>query len=446
MTLYRDDIQETIAYSNVTLSKTKGLTNEVIRIREDSLHRLAIFAGDIISLTDEIRDSAIFPTKENVSISEILNSRKIGRDYIFDEIIVSDQFKNRSRIKSFVYDNLSSSSVQQDRQRANCFEPLNITEFYKNKKYGSVKLTDKVAFKEQYVTKVNYKDFVQDGIGISELYSRQKIRTNIIENVGFNENYRLKKITKSIVNETTKLLDRQFSRYTDHITDSVLYSEQFQNQLVAKQMVVESLSIHEQFKQLCKVKQFIHESLSIADICSGKNIAQQFINDLIFLDESESTYQRYGFAWTANVDTWAMSRYQDYGYRELVVIDGVLYGVADDGVYRLDADTMIDASLITGQLDLGQGSLIDPVGAYLEYELAGDNKKLMIGVTTTQSGSKQTYYYNLPKEPANYLTNGRVLFGKGLRGRHFSFEIKIGGMYGYINDFSLDIAGTKRRV
>ena len=47
-------------------------------------------------------------------------------------------------------------------------------------------------------------------------------------------------------------------------------------------------------------------------------------------------------AWTANVDTWAMSRYQDYGFSELVVINGVLYGVAEDGVYRLDAKEHIE--------------------------------------------------------------------------------------------------------
>jgi len=115
-------------------------------------------------------------------------------------------------------------------------------------------------------------------------------------------------------------------------------------------------------------------------------------------------------------------------------------------VYRLDANSFVDAKLTTGQLDLGQGQLVHPLGAYLEYELSGSSKKFEISVSTTQSGTKQTYTYNLPTEPSNYLTNGRVLFGRGLRGRHFSFEIKIGGLYGYINDFSIDIAATKRRV
>ena len=40
------------------------------------------------------------------------------------------------------------------------------------------------------------------------------------------------------------------------------------------------------------------------------------------------------------------------------MIDGVLYGVGEDGVYRLDANAFVDAKLTTGQLDLGQGSLV----------------------------------------------------------------------------------------
>lgn len=95
---------------------------------------------------------------------------------------------------------------------------------------------------------------------------------------------------------------------------------------------------------------------------------------------------------------------------------------------------------------LKQTSIVHPLGAYLEYELSGNTRKLEIGVSTTQSGTKQTYYYVLPTEKSDDLTNGRVLFGRGLRGRHFAFEIKISGEQGYINDLNIDLSATKRRV
>ena len=87
-----------------------------------------------------------------------------------------------------------------------------------------------------------------------------------------------------------------------------------------------------------------------------------------------------------------------------------------------------------------------PIAAYMEYELSGVNKSLQVGVSTTQSGTQQTYFYPLANEVANHLTNGRVLFGRGLRGRHFAFVFNISAESGYINDLSIDMTATKRRV
>lgn len=446
MTLYRDDIQETITYSNTTLSKTKGISEEIIRLREDSLHRLFVYSDDSIGVVDEVLDSAIFPIKEMTSVSDSLNDRKFCQDFIYDEIIISDGYKTRLRAKSLVYDQINSSTLQHDRLQANSLELLAISDVFKTKQFSIVTLSETVTFKESYLSKAIFKDFIQENIDIAEALSRQSVRSYISEIIEFQEQYKLKKITKSVIDETIRVSDKTLARYSDRIDEHVNSSDLYHQRMRAKQNIIDSLTTIETIKQLRKVKQWIHENITHTEFNHGKNIAKQTINDLIFVEETESIHRSYGYAWTANVDTWAMSRYQDYGYSELTVIDGVLYGVADDGIYRLDADVFIEGKVITGQLDIGQGSLVHPMGAYLEYELAGESKLLSVGVTTTQSGMKQTYFYNLPKEPSNYLTNGRVQFGRGLRGRHFSFEIKVGGLYGYINDFSIDIAGTKRRI
>lgn len=151
-----------------------------------------------------------------------------------------------------------------------------------------------------------------------------------------------------------------------------------------------------------------------------------------------------GQAWTANADGWAMSRYAPLAFTSLAVINGVAYGMSADGVYALDGDTeTIGGSLQTGKLDIGRGGLVHPLGAYLEYELNGTAQ---MDVTTTQSGAAETYTYDLPAESAGELTNGRFVFGRGLRGRHFSFALRITGTHGYINDLSVNSAPTKRRV
>lgn len=446
MTLYRDDIQETIAYSNNTMGKSKAVTEELIRIKEDSLYRLAVLSGDVVLIADEFVDSAIFPIKDSIGVTDICVGRKRHVDFINDQIIVSDNLKTRLRAKSLIQDNISSASTQKDKQRNINIERLLIAENLNTKKYSLSKLNEALKIKENFKATARLKDSMTDVLDVSDTSLKSKLRAFTNEHIIYQENYRLKKISRSAITEKLKAQDSCVNRYSDFITDNVLYAEQYTQRTKAKQRVVDTISINELLKQQRKIRQSIHESLSIVEFNRGKNIAKQLVNDLVFIEDDYSREKQYGYAWTANVDTWAMSRYQDYGFSELTVVDGVLYGVADDGVYRLDANASVDGKLVTGQLDLGQGSLVHPLGAYLEYELSGSSKKLEIGVSTTQTGTKQTYFYSLPKEPSNYLTNGRVLFGRGLRGRHFSFEIKISGEHGYINDFSIDMTATKRRV
>ncbi|MFW2013755.1 hypothetical protein [Acinetobacter bereziniae] len=446
MTLYRDDIQETIAYSNNTIGKSKAVTEELIRIKEDSLYRLAVLSGDVVSITDELVDSAIFPVKDEINVTDRFTGRKRHVDFIHDQIIVSDGFKNRLHAKSLIQDNISSTSTQKDKQRNINIERLLIAENLNTKKYSLSKLNEALKIKENFKATARFKDSMTDNLDILDVSLKSKLRTFTNEHIVYQENYRLKKISRSAITETLKAQDSCVTRYSDFIEDHVTYSEQYTQRIKAKQRVIDTINISELLKQQRKSQEKINETLMAFDFNQGKNIAKQLVNDLVFIEDDSSKEKQYGYAWTANVDTWAMSRYQDYGFSELAVINGVLYGVSEDGVYQLDAKELIEAKLVTGQLDLGQGQLVHPLGAYLEYELSGNTRKLEIGVSTTQSGTKQIYYYLLPTEKADYLTNGRVLFGRGLRGRHFAFEIKISGEHGYINDLNIDVSATKRRV
>lgn len=446
MTLYRDDIQETIAYSNNTIGKSKAVTEELIRIREDSLYRLSVFSGDVVSIADELVDSAIFPVKDEINVTDRFIGRKSHIDFIHDQIIVSDGFKNRLRAKSLIQDNISSTSTQKDTQRNINIEQLLITENLDTKKYSLSKLNEALKIKENFKAIARFKDSMTDLLDISDTALKLKLRAFTNEYIVYQENYRLKKISQSMVTDVLKAQDSCVTRYSDYVVDHVIYLEQYTQRTKAKQRVTDTININELLQQQRKSQEIINEKLTALDFNQGKNIAKQLINDLVFIEDDYSKEKQYGYAWTANVDTWAMSRYQDYGFSELAVINGVLYGVAEDGVYQLNAKEHIEGKLVTGQFDLGLGQLVHPLGAYLEYELSGDSRKLEIGVSTTQNGSKQTYYYLLPTEKSDHLTNGRVLFGRGLRGRHFAFELKMSGEQGYINDLSIDVAATKRRV
>lgn len=166
----------------------------------------------------------------------------------------------------------------------------------------------------------------------------------------------------------------------------------------------------------------------------------QVLQDAQVLDEFDS------LAWTASVDSWGMSRYLSLPLQGVAVVNGVLHGWSRDGVFVLDGtNENITAWVTTGKVDVGSGILAHPVAAYLEYELADDGVA-ELAVSSTQSGQKQEFVYSLAAERSNELTNGRFVLGRGLRGRHFGFELRLMGKQAHINDWSLDVVPTKRRV
>nr|DAY12553.1 MAG TPA: hypothetical protein [Caudoviricetes sp.] len=104
----------------------------------------------------------------------------------------------------------------------------------------------------------------------------------------------------------------------------------------------------------------------------------------------------------------------------------------------------INSKIVTGKVDIGGGILAHPVGAYMEYELSDGESEMV--VSTTQGGAVQSYSYKLVDGKADELTNGRFIFGRGLRGRHFKFELRLNGVSGHIHDLRIDASATKRRI
>lgn len=104
----------------------------------------------------------------------------------------------------------------------------------------------------------------------------------------------------------------------------------------------------------------------------------------------------------------------------------------------------INSKIVTGKVDIGGGILAHPVGAYMEYELSDATSEMI--VSATQAGAVQSYGYKLIDGKADELTNGRFIFGRGLRGRHFKFELRLNGVSGHIHDLRIDASATKRRI
>lgn len=188
----------------------------------------------------------------------------------------------------------------------------------------------------------------------------------------------------------------------------------------------------------------LNDKALLGDFVIGTMRGFTTVADIAVITDEAMLPKLDGFsAWTSNTETWAMSRYEGLPVNRLTVINGVVYGESDDGVYRMDiSDTTVNANVTTGKVDFGD-SLVHPSAAYLEYETDGN---INMQVVTTQSGQATGYRYLLPRETAKKLTNGRILFGRGLRGRHFTFVLNISAKEGYINNLAIEALPTKRRV
>lgn len=249
----------------------------------------------------------------------------------------------------------------------------------------------------------------------------------------------------TLVVESAKASDTSLQAASELIEDSITASDWAGGALRARMLVLEAATAADEALAGQAASAVTVESAQATDAVVDHLAAADLVADVAVAEDATwSNLPDAGQAWTANADSWAMSRYEPYAFLGVAVIDGAAYGMAQDGVYALDGDAeSITGTIRTGKLDIGRGGLVHPLAAYLEYELDGTAE---MDVTTTQSGQAQTYTYVLPAEPAAELTNGRFVFGRGLRGRHFSFTLRMAGTHGYINDLSVNTAPTSRRV
>lgn len=193
----------------------------------------------------------------------------------------------------------------------------------------------------------------------------------------------------------------------------------------------------------------LHARSSITECAGSEDLLTRHLRAPVCIEEwadarDSGMQPRHGVAWVANTRNWAMSRYEPFDFHSIVAIDDVLYVAGEDGIYALDGkDETITATLTTGQMDVGQGQLAHLSDAYLAYELDGSAS---MTVSQTQAGKRESYTYRLPDKPADTLTTGRIQFGRGLRGRHFSFSLQLTGKAGYINDLRVTTQPVKRRV
>lgn len=265
------------------------------------------------------------------------------------------------------------------------------------------------------------------------------------EGLGLSDQFTGRRRVRSFVEDSITLGDRQTRLQREQVQDSVVLAEVAKGAMHARNWVLEALALSADPQADYTTGEHVMERLRITDEVVGLLRASNRVDERVLLWDEVQQSGEFGQAWTTSMDDWAMSRFAPFTFTSLAVIDGVLYGCNSQGVFALDGDSEImTAELRTGALDMTGGVLAHPLEAHIEYELRGT---ATFDVTATQTGTPATYSYPLNARPvANALTNARAVFGRGLRGRHFAYTLRLTGQKAYINDWSVLVAPSKRSI
>lgn len=395
---YRDDTQEVVTIASQTWVGASEAITEALTITAIVLSGVLAVVDDAVAIEDSVIDKPYYLAQDTAQISDEYEDKKFGNDFIFES----------KRIKDFAIERLVGLTE----------ETLTISDYVEESRESTISVT------------------VNESITISAQALPQRIVSSLV--------VEQRKITDSLILNLQDLV----------IEYATLEDRAIENQL-SQSLVTEQLTISDLVEEIGATSlTLVVESFSLTSSAVDSLTAQNLListleiaDEVIYIGQAGDTPSNSGAgqAWTANTENWAMSRYQPYTFKGLAVIDGALFGYADSGIYRLDGsdEENIEALLQTDKLDLSKGSLSHPTHAIMEYELDGDTS---MEVSTTQNGELIGYEYDIKKEFADELTNGRFVFGRGLRGRHFSFALKLQGKSAHINDLIISSTETKRRI
>lgn len=148
-----------------------------------------------------------------------------------------------------------------------------------------------------------------------------------------------------------------------------------------------------------------------------------------------------------NAGSKGVSEYTDYPFIAFTVINGVVVGVAQDGIYTLDDSTTdnttsIDATVEYPPLDFGSKQLKRISSVMMNGEVNGEVQMLARVDGGVSTPAKTLEYFR-----GESNQNRRVKFGKGTRSRHWGFVLStVDGSAFDMNDLVAEVAELGRRV
>ena len=384
MSSYRDDMNDTLRLQGDAVSKLRDTGESTMRLGDGVAHQLQTLTEDGVALSDVCTDRATIVRSDGVALGDAVFGAATKRGTITEGVRLRDAIILKG--KSLTEDSIALAD--------------------ETKHAVTARVRDAAAFSDEVLGQRRVVQLVVDGVRLNDAAPR---------------------IARELVAE------------------AIVASDAYSGKLRATGFFFDSLALAAEDDTATTTDGLLVERLRLGDEVWGTLHARNTVIDGLALWDEVLQTGDYGQAWTASTDSWAMSRFAPFTFTSLAVIDGVLYGCNSQGVFALDGSSeTMTAELRTGAMDMTGGVLAHPLEAHIEYELRGT---ATFDVTTTQAGTPTTYSYPLNARPvANALTNARAVFGRGLRGRHFAYTLRLTGQQAYINDWSVLVAPSKRSI
>lgn len=164
----------------------------------------------------------------------------------------------------------------------------------------------------------------------------------------------------------------------------------------------------------------VTSSVTMSETISPQGILLNSVADSVVfrftLPDSDDLYE----GWVVNANTFAPSRYENFGFNSFAKIGNVYLGAKSDGVFELDGETDdgtdISAAVMTGKMDFGSMQLKSMYNAVLGIAADGD----MYLRVVHEDNPSFTYRINIRDDA---MRNARVDIGRGMALRYWQVEV-----------------------
>jgi len=135
--------------------------------------------------------------------------------------------------------------------------------------------------------------------------------------------------------------------------------------------------------------------------------------------EDQPAFNSESRVWVVNLTNNASSQYENYGFVSFFEKDGVCYGIAEDGIYKLDGSTD-EGSPINSLVEFGRSNfgITNRKTVQNVYLGVSSINKIFLKVDADET----TYTYEA-RSNSDAIKNNRVDVGRGLRGNYFNFTL-----------------------